>query len=301
MGSGTFDSRQYRVYATSSTIRADGTAKSTHEVFTQQAIHNLLDPKNITVRESCDSEDSPESRAIIIGLDVTGSMGMIAHSMVKDQLGQLMNGILDNQCIKHPHLMFMAIGDAACDRSPLQVSQFEADIRIAQQLTDIYVEGGGGGNDTESYDLPWYFAATRTKIDCFDKRNQKGLIFTIGDEMPPNGFTKHQLNSIFGVPDQVERYTASQLLDMAREKYDVFHIIVEEGQYARRAKDRVYNAWTGLLGKRAIRLNDYKKLSDVIVSVIRVNEGEDPDQVIDSFQDSATKETVRHALYNNSQ
>lgn len=300
MGWGSFNRDAYTLYASASTMRMDGTAKSIREVFKQKTVHDDLDAKRIVLRESCDSEDHPESLPIIIGLDVTGSMGMIAHEIVKDQLGRLMEGILDEESIQHPHLMFMAIGDAACDDIPLQASQFESDIRIAQQLTDIYLEGGGGGNDTESYDLPWYFAATKTKIDSFDKRDKKGYLFTIGDEMSPAGVTKLQLERTFGT-GQYTDLTSGQMLEMAKEKYDVFHVIVEEGTYAKRELTKVCKSWTNLLGKRAIRLVNYKYLSEVIVSVIRVNEGEDPENVIDSFQDTKVKDVIRHALYNNMQ
>ena len=78
--------------------------------------------------------------------------------------------------------MAMAIGDAECDRAPLQVTQFEADIRLADQLRELWIEGGGGGNRGESYHLPWAFAAMRTSTDCFERRGRKGYLFTIGDE-----------------------------------------------------------------------------------------------------------------------
>lgn len=299
MGMGTFSASAYRSYAKATTTNYDGSVKSVKEVFTQRNIHDSLDPKKIVLRESCDSEDSPESLPIIIGLDVTGSMGHIAHSMVSTQLGTLMEGILDEPSIKYPHMMFMAVGDAACDRVPLQVSQFEADIRIAQQLTNIYVEGGGGGNDTESYDLPWYFAATKTKIDSFDKRGKKGYIFTIGDEMPPAGVSSSGLLHTFGSHFQHSNYTSQQLLEMAQEKYNVFHIIVEEGSFARRALNRVVPAWKQLLGKRALCLKDYTKLSDVILAAIRVNEGEFPIDVVNSIQDGKVKDVIDHALFSN--
>ncbi|HAO33838.1 MAG TPA: hypothetical protein DCQ84_12920, partial [Candidatus Competibacteraceae bacterium] len=58
-------------------------------------------------------------------------------------------------------------------------------IRIARQLRRLWLEKGGGGNACESYTLPWYFAATHTAIDCFEKRGKKGYLFTVGDEEPP--------------------------------------------------------------------------------------------------------------------
>lgn len=297
MGGGSFSASAYATYSTKSTRNFDGSRKSINEVFTQRKIHDDLDPSKIILRESCDSPDNPESFPIIIGLDVTGSMGHIAHSMVETQLGRLMEGIIDEPSIKYPHMMFMAIGDASCDIAPLQVSQFEADIRIAQQLSNIYVEGHGGGNDSESYDLPWYFAATKTKIDSFTKRGKKGYIFTIGDEMPPHGVTKEGLRRTFGTSFQSNGYTATELLEMAREQYHVFHIIIEQGSFARRALDRVVPAWKELLGKRAICLQNHEHLAEVIVAAIRVNEGQFPIDVVNSFQDRAIKESVDHALF----
>ncbi len=275
------------------------TAKSaTHvrEVFKSTQINEALNPKGILLRESCDSKHNPESNAIIVGLDVTGSMGIIAHTMAKEGLGTLVEGILDRKPVVDPHIMFMAIGDARGDDAPLQVSQFEADIRIAQQLQDIYVEGHGGGNNTESYDLPWYFAANKTKIDCFEKRGKKGYLFTIGDEMPPVGLTKTHIKSIFGSDDQ-RGYNASELLAMAEEKYNVFHVIVEQGNFARRDPVGVVGEWRQLLGKRAIPLSNYEHISQVILSAIEVQEGADPEDVLASWQDAAVRKTVKHALF----
>jgi hypothetical protein len=299
MGSGSFSHDAYRSYASATTVNAaTGARKSAAEVFRNRSVVKALDPRNVTLRESCDSEDNPESRAIIIGLDVTGSMGMIADQMAGEKLGVLMGGILDTQPVKNPHLMIMALGDVRHDRNPLQVSQFEADIRIAQQLTEVYLEGGGGGNDSESYDLPWYFAATRTAIDCFKKRGEKGYLFTIGDEMPPYGLDAEHITNVFGVNEQ-HNYTAKELLGMAEQAYHVFHVIVEQGNYARRALQRVTKGWHDLMGDHAILLSDYTRISEAILAVIRVNEGEDPEAVIESYPDC--KEVIRHALYGNVQ
>ena len=58
--------------------------------------------------------------------------------------------------------MFGAIGDATCDRAPLQVGQFESDNRMDDDLGRILLEGGGGGQKTESYELAMYFMARHT-------------------------------------------------------------------------------------------------------------------------------------------
>jgi hypothetical protein len=295
MGSGRWDNASTRAsYAATSSIAR---TKSVHEVFKQRQTHDELNPRDVMLRESCDGEDNPNSNAVIIGLDVTGSMGHIAHSMAKDGLGTLIENILDKQPVVDPHIMFMAIGDAAYDRAPLQVSQFESDIRISQQLNQIYVEGSGGGNNTESYDLPWYFAGTRTSIDCFNKRGDKGYLFTVGDEMPPQGTTESDLRTHLGTCDQVSGFQkAEDSLALAQETYHVFHIIVEQGNYASRRLPQVTEAWQEMLGKRAISLNDHTKLAEVVVSVMQVSEGADVEQVIKAWDDESTRRAVSYAL-----
>ena len=150
------------------------TVNSTREqIFKNSNIFESFDPSRIAIRESRDSEQNPESTPIIIGLDVTGSMGIIAEVMAKEGLGTLVKGILDREPVVDPHILIMGIGDQT-DRAPLQATQFESDIRIAEQLSNIWLEGAGGGNGSEAYDLPWYFAAHKTSIDSFEKRGKKG-------------------------------------------------------------------------------------------------------------------------------
>ena len=79
--------------------------------------------------------------------------------------------------------MFAAVGDATCDRVPLQVGQFESDNRMDENLENMILEGGGGGQKTESYELALYFMARHTAIDCYAKRGRRGYLFVIGDEM----------------------------------------------------------------------------------------------------------------------
>lgn len=143
----------------------------------QTAVHESLNPRGIQFRESRDNAEHPESNAIIVGLDVTGSMSRVVRT-IHSKLPTLMNLLTEKGYIKDPQILMAAVGDHHGDRAPLQVGQFESDARVEEHLSNMFLEGGGGGLDGaewchESYQLLAYFAAYKTAIDCFEKRNKK--------------------------------------------------------------------------------------------------------------------------------
>lgn len=268
MGGGTFDPGKYRAYA-STTV-----GKTTEQVYTSRGMKPALDPKGVKIRESRDSADNPLSTPIIIAIDVTGSMGILADTIARKGLGILFESILDRKPVTNPHLMFMAFGDAECDSAPLQVSQFEADNRIVEQLTEIFLEGNGGGNGHESYEFPWYFAAKHTVHDSLIKRGKRGYLFTIGDEPIGPGLHRSALTRF--LEDGAERdFSSAELLEEAQRMYDVYHIVIKEGSHARGNLVGVLRTWQPLLGQHVIQLDDHTKLAETIVSTIEVAEGRD--------------------------
>jgi hypothetical protein len=267
MGSGAFDAGAYRAYSSSTR------GKSTDEIYSSRSIHKDLDPKGVKIRESRDSRDNPNSTPIIVAIDVTGSMGIIADVLARQGLGTLFTELLDGKIVSNPHVMFMAIGDANCDQAPLQVSQFEADNRIVDQLTQIWIEHGGGGNNFESYNLPWYFASEHTEHDSLIKRGKRGYLFTVGDEKAPSDLTRAQIERFIG--DKPERsITSAEMLRDAQRKYEVFHVVIKEGDYARKDLTGVVDSWVKLLGQRVIQLADHTKLAETVVSAIAIAEGQ---------------------------
>lgn len=288
MGYSRWDSSDWDKYS------ATTKSKSMDSLFKNNTINSKLNPFGVNIRESRDSDKNPNSTAIIVGLDVTGSMGMIADNLAKEGLGILVQEIIDRKPVSDPHIMLCAIGDAYYDRSPFQTTQFEADISIAKQLEDFYLEKGGGGNDFESYNLPWYFASTHTAIDCFEKRNKKGYLFTVGDEMAPRDLKKSQIKQIFGDEVQTD-YSSEQLYDMACKMYHVFHVVIEQGSFASRNLTRVYDSWQNLIGQNVLKLSNYKDLAQTIVSCIEINEGACYDDVVSSWSDD-TSVVVRKAI-----
>ena len=294
MGCGRYNPSDFSKFA----IHTDG--KSEKEIFTRHAIKDELNPLNFKMRESCDSEYNPNSTPIIVAVDVTGSMGMLATNIIKSGLKVLATEIYNDKrkTVSDPHLMFMAVGDVEWDKAPLQVTQFEADIRIAEQLKDFYIEHGGGGNSYESYTLPWYYAATHTKIDSMIKRHKKGILFTVGDERCTPNISKEAIKKFIGDDIQPDKFTAEELLTMVSQKYEVYHIIIAEGSHMRYDADGVIGSWDKILKDHAIILQDYTKLAELIVSILQVsNGGEDNDKVADSW-DSSTSLVIRDAIKN---
>lgn len=238
---------------------------SREEVFKQRKIDPEMDPKKITVRESRDSEEHPESFPIIIALDETGSMGHIPELIIKNVLPDIMESIL-NAGVKDPQVMFMGIGDCCfMEQAPLQVGQFESSDELMEKwLTKVYLEGKGGGNRHESYPLAWYFADHHIVTDAWEKRQQKGVLITIGDESCQKILLKEQLSKYLN--DNVEEdIVSSKLLESVRERWNVFHIHCNGGSY--RASQ---TNWEKLLGTGLVvsMANDGSDIKDIIPKLI---------------------------------
>jgi hypothetical protein len=277
-----------------SSYSAGHAGKSASAIFTASGMEDRFNPKLIQLRDSRDSADNPLSTPIILASDVTGSMGVIAETMIRSGLDTAMREIYKRKPVTDPHVMVMAVGDAECDRAPLQVSQFEADIRLAEQLSQFWIEGGGGGNGGESYHLPWYFAGTRVAADAFEKRNRKGYLFTIGDEPILRGLSAAHIEQVFG-GRATRNLTSADMLAMASRHFEVFHIVLTDTGYASGALDQVMRTWKPLLGQRVLACDDHTRVAEVIVSAIQVNEGLDVNTVAGSW-DAATGATIRKAV-----
>lgn len=242
--------------------------KTASEIFVNKAVSNKMSPKNVDIRESRDGDEHPESVAIVLALDVTGSMGAIPHYLVKKGLPNIMSKCMQLG-IAHPQMLFLGIGDHECDEAPLQVGQFESsDELLDKWLTDIWLEGGGGGNNGESYLLAWAFAGLKTSIDCFEKRGQKGFLFTIGDEPTLKEIPSDALLGIFG-NGQYTDMTAVELLALARKQYHVYHLHMKQGHNGLR--EDVMGSWKQLMGDALIIVNNQEEVTKIIPEIIAKN------------------------------
>ena len=236
------------------------------EVFKQANCHNLMDPRGLKVRESRDSTEHPESLAIAFALDVTGSMGQIPHFLASKELPAFMK-LLESCRVQDPQLLFMAIGDATSDNAPLQIGQFEASAELMDQwLTWSYLEGGGGGSGSESYELAFYVLAQHTDTDCWVKRKKRGYLFMTGDELPYPAVSKHQIEGLIGEKLD-EDIPVEDVIAAAAETYHLFFLIPDLGR-----RQRCEHRWRELLGDNVICMESPEDTCTVAAAIVGLTE-----------------------------
>lgn len=249
-----------------SVARASNVYKSMdrNEVFSSTSLNPQMDIKG-KIRECVDSVEHPNAFPIIIGLDVTGSMGRIPHELITDSLPQIMKKIMD-EGVKDPQVCFLGIGDSRCDNAPLQVGQFESSDELMEKwLKLVYLEGHGGGNGGEDYGLAWYFASRCTSVDSFKKHGRKGVVITIGDEPVHMTISRNAIKELFGSAEA--DVNVASILDEARSEWDIYHINVPDYS-GRRALTK--SCWNELLQDKVLHIEaDTKEaIADGIVSAI---------------------------------
>ena len=230
---------------------------STQSTFKAKRMPDKLNPYGV-VRECCENEEHPNTIPIILGLDVTGSMNQACKACL-DSLNQVILQLYE----KFPdvEIAIAGIGDFSWDQSPFQLSQFESDVRIAENIFDLYIENGGGSNSWESYTALWYAGLYHTKLDCWS-RGQKGILISLGDEMLNPMLPKNTINRVFGDTVQADAET-EELYQKTSEKYDIYHIAVTNDSCYYRHKDQIENSFGKMLGQ-----NLFKSTTDDLVKVI---------------------------------
>lgn len=298
MGSTHWSDDHYRSRATHRKVTGAKTFEYDDKVRTGKVaakVHETLDPKNMKcgVREARDSEEHPESNPVFVGLDVTGSMGRVPR-MIQEKLPSLMGLLLRKGYLTDPAICVAAIGDNRMrDKAPLQVGQFESGIEIENDITNLYLEGGGGGNRCESYELALYFLARHTACDAFEKRSKKGYAFIICDEGLEAEVRSQDVEEVFGCGFEGGSIPIKQIIDEVHEKWELYCIVPKMTNWFddQQIKDR----WREVIGtERVLLLDNPDGISEMIASTIGVLEEsvDIGDLVTDLTSEGATGEVA---------
>lgn len=269
MGGGSWTTRSFSDYTTKSKGVSVDTFTTMNlcaqDVYKSYHLQDELKPYKI-MRECVDSNEHPNTIPVILALDVTGSMGAGAVK-VAQKLNEIMTEIYKE--VQDVEFCIMGIGDLAYDDAPIQMSQFESDIRIAEQLDKIYFERGGGGNSYESYTAAWYMGVNHCKLDCWN-RGKKGIIITMGDEKPNPYLPKTALYKCTG--DKLQEDIDTDILKKeVLQKFDVFHISVDDDNTSYNYNSRRYDLdeeWRELVGTEHYFVCGLDNLASTITNII---------------------------------
>ncbi len=255
----------------------------------RRKVHETLDPQlkagpssphaGEVMRECMVTDEHPNPTPIAVFFDQTGSMGQIPRQLQQNlkDLHELLQG--DAYCTD-PQILFGAIGDARNnERAPLQVGQFESDNTMDENLANIYLEGNGGGQMHETYELGLYFLARHTFLDGFEKQGRKGHAFFIGDERAYPQVSRMNVQDLIG-DDVKENLTTKAIVAEVQKRYNLYFLYASQGSYSVESilgepgTDRLDGdyTWRALLGERAIELEDANQICDVIAGIVGVLE-----------------------------
>lgn len=262
MGYGNFSVSQYQEQAEQ--------AKNTHNSgFTQTSIYNEFNPLEVDLRQSKKGpfNDYRDPITILVGLDVTGSMGSIPKQLLTGKLGDLIVTLKKTYSRPNENLQisFAGIGDAKHDRAPLQVTHFESDNRFAQQLPKIWLEGGGGVVGEESYNILWWYAAHKTHLNYVNQDHRKGILFTMGDEDVYDDLTASEIRQWLDPKYDGGSISNAVMLKNVREQYEVYHIMITDGSAY---KHQRLKRWQSILGEEYVIQAKSDGVAEAIAKVV---------------------------------
>jgi hypothetical protein len=301
VGGGTWDATTYasttKVKIDSGTSHGYSTRTTSSTPRSSWSAHTTLDPKKVAgptspfsgknVRESRDNDEHPNATPLIIAFDDTGSMGG-NPAILQKELTKLFGLLLRKGYVDDPQISMAAYGDAYCDSVPLQFGEFESDNRIDDALDNLLLEGGGGGNDGETATFVWYFAAKHTETDAWDKRGKKGYLFTIGDERPLK-ITRDQIKRVCD-DDVQDDVTPEQAAEMAKERWDCYHLLVRTGAEIHQRSEERYREYLG--DDKVVIVQSVEDICETIGAIIGNAEGVDLTVIESDLKELGTSSDV---------
>lgn len=225
--------------------------------------HSSLNP----LRWEDEALASNHKNPIVFALDDTGSMGDWTK-VVYDKLPMFYGQIMQQKYLEDPGISFAAIGDHNCCTAPLQVSEFGAGIELDQMISKLYMEGNGGGNEHESYELAAYFYLNNANLgEC-----QFPFFFVTGDEGYFESLSSETVKKWLGLNSEENHINSTKLWSKLMEKYNVFHI--KKPYISKNYEQKIRAQWEKTLGEeRVIVFNDPKAAIDVILGLIAITSG----------------------------
>lgn len=236
---------------------------------------------------------SIDSPALIVVTDVTGSMGTWPGVMfsklpyLRHELGTYLG--------QDAKLVLAAVGDGYSDDYPLQIKEPAATFEEAKSaLEGLVIEGGGGGQTKESYELAAAYFADVPNVS----RSVRPVLVFIADEHPYESVDAAQLSKL-GLGNKITARSTKEIFDTLNSMYEVF-LIHKPYTSSSEVTDSVRAAWRGLLpAEHVIPLDAPERVVDVLFGILAAASGKVPEfkKELTDRQTPAQVKTVMTALH----
>ncbi len=269
MTANAWDAQQYKkAQAAASAAGYDPYQYTRSKLGQNNTLAQVLDAGTNGVSKSKDLVDTGVYKEpVIIGLDVTGSYSSVPP-IIRDDLPQLMGMITTTNPNIYPDLMFGFIGDFRSDSCPMQFSRFESDaVKIDEILTNAVLEGGGGGQKSESYTEFLWGVINHTEIDALS-RGVKPIVVLVADELPYDYAYARYVNDFYNPTEKLLRDVSLEtIMNELKRNFEPYYIMCKGTMYW--DDDGIVNTWKKYLGnEKVIRLNNPEDISEVIGSLV---------------------------------
>ncbi|MDR3360538.1 MAG: hypothetical protein LBO20_07840, partial [Bifidobacteriaceae bacterium] len=287
--SATYDAATGARIASGSTFGYDRSVRASGDF----RAHEALDPAKPNaagrrVREAFDNPDHPASLPIVVGFDSTGSMGSVPR-VVQRKLATLFDLLVAKGYATDPQVAVATYGDADCDQVPLQISQFESDNRIDENLDRLFLEGGGGGNGGETSNLLLYYLAHHTQTDAWRKRGKKGYVFVIADEKQIP-ITPEHVREVIGDPEPLGDLSFEGVAAAVSATWEVRVLLINNYTAMMQGSQEFYE---NLFGPANVTLvQDPDTIAETIAAIVGFEEGRDADTIAADLAAAAGQEVA---------
>lgn len=230
-----------------------GTSDTSSSKLSRSSMHSSMDPTNRGIK-------SNSQNPIVIVLDVTGSNINFAR-LVYDKMPMFYGQIEEKGYLDDFDIAFCAIGDLRMrDSYPLQVTDFAKGLEIDSWLEKLVLEGGGGGNRHESYELAAHYLSQKMSFD----KDARPIIFFIGDEAPYEMVSESDAKE-YGIPYHEATNGFADLRQKTKDNVFVF-LNPYSGEYFHNC---ITDAWNkSLASEHVIKIKEEKAIVDLMLGVL---------------------------------
>lgn len=252
MGGSSYDRDVYSS-SSSSSWGSFGASDYSASKFTRSFLDSSMNPNGKILKSSAKTP-------IVIMLDVTGSNIDFAR-VVYDKMPMFYGQIEQKGYLEDFEISFCAVGDAYTDDYPLQVGNFAKGIELDSWLEKIVLEGCGGGQRCESYELAAYYLYKNAEF----ARGSNPIIFFIGDEKPYEYVEISQAKK-FGIECNEGKVKPFRLL--RKKVHDNVFMLLNKYSGCSFQND-ITSCWEKLLApEHVVKIEEEKAIVDLMLGII---------------------------------